>query len=135
MSKGYSICSNLIIKILQQSHWRNIWCCCFRVLTWYRFPPWCFCCLLYMLNGVTYTEVELQSTAPHLIELFSRQFLRNSPKITNQLFFKSFFRWLLWLTSGISLESVPDGATHKKICLFLYDFKTRNCACIVLVFF
>ena len=82
-----------------------------------------FYCLLCMLNGVTYTEVEIQSTAPHFIELFSRQFFRNSPKITNQLVFKSFFGWLLWLTSGISLESVPHGETHKKICLILYDFK------------
>ena len=104
----------------------KFWCCCYRVSTWYHFPPWCFYCLLYMSNGVTYTEVELQSTAPHLIKLFSRKFLRNSPKITNQLFFKSFFGWLLWLTSGISLESVPDAATHKKICLFLYDFKNFN---------
>ena len=30
------------------------------------------------------------------------------------------------LTSDISLESVPHGATHKKICLFLYDFKNFN---------
>ena len=38
-----------------------------------------------MLNDITYTEADAQSTVPHLIE----QFLWNSPKITIQLFFKS----------------------------------------------
>ena len=36
------------------------------------------------------------SNSPHLIELFSNQFLENFPKITNQLFSKKFFGWLLY---------------------------------------
>ena len=47
-----------------------------------------------MLNGVTYTDAEIQSTTLHLLELLSKQFLGNSPKITNQLFFKNLFGWL-----------------------------------------
>ena len=39
-----------------------------------------------MLNGVMYTEAEIQSTVLHLIQLLSRQFHENSPKITNKLF-------------------------------------------------
>ena len=120
MSKGYSICSNLIIKILQQCHWRNSG----AVVISFRHDITSHL-LLFTLHAkwCNYTEVEIQSTAPHFIELLSRQFFRNSPKITNQLFFKSFFGWLLWQTSGISFESVPHGATRNKICLFLYDFK------------
>ena len=38
-----------------------------------------------MLNGVTYTEAEIQSTAMHLIELLRRQYLGNSPKTRSQL--------------------------------------------------
>ena len=44
-----------------------------------------FYCLLRMLNGITYKEVEIQSTVPHLLE----QLIGNSPTITSQLFFKS----------------------------------------------
>ena len=55
----------------------------------------CIYCLFLMLNGVTYTEAEIQSTALLLIELLRRQFLANSQKITNQLFFKSLCGWLL----------------------------------------
>ena len=39
-----------------------------------------------MLHDIMYTEVEIQSTVPHIIE----QFLGNSPKITSQLFSKNF---------------------------------------------
>ena len=46
-------------------------------------------------NGVTYTDAKIQGTALHLFELLNRQFLGNSPKITNQLFFKNLFGWLL----------------------------------------
>ena len=55
----------------------------------------CIYYLFHMLIGVTYIEAEIQSTPLHLIELFRSQFLGNSPKITNQLFFKSFCGWLL----------------------------------------
>ena len=61
-----------------------------------------------MLNGVTYTDAEIESTALHLLELLSRQFLGNSPKITNQLFFKSLIDGYFKLTSDISLKSVPQ---------------------------
>ena len=61
-----------------------------------------------MLNGVTYTDAEIESTALHLLELLSRQFLGNSPKITNQLFFKNLFDGYFKLTSDISLKSVPQ---------------------------
>ena len=51
-----------------------------------------------------YTEAEIQSTILHLIELLSRQFLGNSPKIKNQLFFKNF----IFQKPDISLKSVPQ---------------------------
>ena len=38
-----------------------------------------------MLNDITYTEAEIHITASHLIELLSRQFLGNSPKINYTL--------------------------------------------------
>ena len=60
------------------------------------FASRCFCCLFHVLNGVTYTDAKIQSIVLHLFELLSRQFLRNSPKITNQIFFKHLFGWLLY---------------------------------------
>ena len=56
---------------------------------------WCIYCLFHMLNGAKCTEADIQSTALHLIELLRRQFLGNSRKIINQLFFKSLCGWLL----------------------------------------
>ena len=62
-----------------------------------------------MWNGKTYTEAEIQNTEPGLIELLSRQFFGNSPKIANQLFFKKLFRWLLqtYKVFDISFKSAP----------------------------
>ena len=62
--------------------------------------------LFHMLNGKTYTEREIQSIAPHLIELLSRQFLGNYLKIANRLFF--FFDGYFKQTSEISLKPVPE---------------------------
>ena len=71
------------------------WSGSYHFSTWYYFAPWCFHCLFHMLNDTAYTEAVIQSTALHLIELLHRRFLGNSPKKTNQLFFKNLFGWLL----------------------------------------
>ena len=47
--------------------------------------------LLSIPHAVTYTEAEINLTALNFIE----QFLGNSLKITNQLFFKNLFAWLI----------------------------------------
>ena len=57
-----------------------------------------------MLNGITYRKVEIPSIALHLIELLSRQFFENSPKITNQLFSTTSLDGYFKLTSHISLK-------------------------------
>lgn len=55
-------------------------------LTWYYFESrWCYW-LFDMLNGVTYTKAEIQSAAPHLVELLIRKFLEGFSTITYQLF-------------------------------------------------
>ena len=41
-----------------------------------------------MVNGLAYTEAEIQSTTPHFIELWSEQFFGNSLKITSTIFQK-----------------------------------------------
>ena len=66
----------------------------------------CIYCLLHMLNGVMYTEAEIQSTVLHLIQLLSRQFHENSPKITNKLFVNGYFN----LTSDTFSENKFDEA-------------------------
>ena len=84
----------------------------------------------------TYTEAEIQSTAPHLVKLSSRKFLGNSLKITNHLFFKNLLNRYFKIISNISLKSVPHqswnirranhGAKHWKIWFFLYDINNLN---------
>ena len=49
-----------------------------------------------MINCIVYTEVEIQSTSPHLIKFFSKKFLGNYPKIANHLFFKKTI-WMVTL--------------------------------------
>ena len=61
-----------------------------------------------MLNDVTYTKAEIQSTALHLIELLRRQFLANSPKITNQLSSKVSVDGYFNLKRDIFLKTVPQ---------------------------
>ena len=70
--------------------------CCYHFWLDITFASRCFYCLFHMLIGVTYTDAKIQNTALHLFELLSRQFLENSPKITNQIFFKNLFGWLFY---------------------------------------
>ena len=72
------------------------WRCSYHFRHDITFASRCFYCLFHMLNGVTYTDAKIQNTALHLFELLSRQFLENSPKITNQIFFKNLFGWLFF---------------------------------------
>ena len=61
-----------------------------------------------MLIGVMHTDAEIQSIALHFFEHLSRQFLENSTKITNQLFFKNSSDGYFKLTGDISLKSVSQ---------------------------
>ena len=91
ISKGYFIYSNLLIGYYTNA----IDVILVLLLSVFGIAYQCIYCLFLMLNGITYIEAKIQSAALHLIELLRRQFLGTSPKIANQLFFKSLCGWLL----------------------------------------
>ena len=110
ISVGYSVCLNLLIKIiLQQCHWRNSSVAFYHFSAWYYFLPRCIYCLFHILNGITYTEAQ-RFKAQHCtpIELLSRQFLMNSPKFEINYFSKTSLDSYFKLTSDFFLKSVPQ---------------------------
>ena len=77
--------------------------CCYHFSAWY-FAFWCFYCKI--LNGITYTYAETQSTALHLFELLSRidnflGILRKSQIMKfekhESWILKNLFGWLLYV--------------------------------------
>ena len=76
-----------------------------------------------MLNGVTYAEVEIQSTLLHLIE----KLLGNYQKITDQLLFKNLLvnggggRVALFCSRTLQVGFCNNETNFRKLCLYCVD--------------